>query len=305
MRRSQRLFLCIVSICFFSILLSGQAPASGNASPNQALSLAQQGRCRDALPLLKKSAPQDKQLKYKTLMATARCAMALEQTETAVQALLRLNHEFPHDPDVLYTSTHFYSQLAAQASQELAATAPSAPQTQQLEAEAFESQGNWDAALAQYQKILAQYPKVPSIHYRIGRIYLSKTPPQAEQAKAEFAEELKIDPRNASAEFMLGEVARQAGQWQEAIPHFSRAAELDESFQEAYLALGMSLNSAGKFADAISPLRRYVKMQPEDPAGHYQLATAYARTGSKEDARREYALQQEAAAKAPREAPPR
>jgi tetratricopeptide (TPR) repeat protein len=305
MRRSLRLFLCIVSICFFSILLSGQAPASGNASPNQALSLAQQGRCRDALPLLKKSAPQDKQLKYKTLMATARCAMALEQTETAVQALLRLNHEFPHDPDVLYTSTHFYSQLAAQASQELAATAPSAPQTQQLEAEAFESQGNWDAALAQYQKILAQYPKVPSIHYRIGRIYLSKTPPQAEQAKAEFAEELKIDPRNASAEFMLGEVARQAGQWQEAIPHFSRAAELDESFQEAYLALGMSLNSAGKFADAISPLRRYVKMQPEDPAGHYQLATAYARTGSKEDARREYALQQEAAAKAPREAPPR
>jgi tetratricopeptide (TPR) repeat protein len=254
---------------------------------------------------LKKSAPQDKQLKYKTLMATARCAMALEQTETAVQALLRLNHEFPHDPDVLYTSTHFYSQLAAQASQELAATAPSAPQTQQLEAEAFESQGNWDAALAQYQKILAQYPKVPSIHYRIGRIYLSKTPPQAEQAKAEFAEELKIDPRNASAEFMLGEVARQAGEWQEAIPHFSRAAELDESFQEAYLALGMSLNSAGKFADAISPLRRYVKMQPEDPAGHYQLATAYARTGSKEDARREYALQQEAAAKAPREAPPR
>jgi tetratricopeptide (TPR) repeat protein len=305
MRRSLRLFLCIVSICFFSILLSGQAPASGNASPNQALSLAQQGRCRDALPLLKKSAPQDKQLKYKTLMATARCAMALEQTETAVQALLRLNHEFPHDPDVLYTSTHFYSQLAAQASQELAATAPSAPQTQQLEAEAFESQGNWDAALAQYQKILAQYPKVPSIHYRIGRIYLSKTPPQAEQAKAEFAEELKIDPRNASAEFMLGEVARQAGQWQEAIPHFSRAAELDESFQEAYLALGMSLNSAGKFADAISPLRRYVKMQPEDPAGHYQLATAYARIGSKEDARREYALQQEAAAKAPREAPPR
>lgn len=305
MRRSLRLFLCIVSICFFSILLSGQAPASGNASPDQALSLAQHGRCREALPLLKKSAPQDKQLKYKTLMATARCAMALEQTETAVQALLRLNHEFPHDPDVLYTSTHFYSQLAAQASQELAATAPSAPQTQQLEAEAFESQGNWDAALAQYQKILAQYPKVPSIHYRIGRIYLSKTPPQAEQAKAEFAEELKIDPRNASAEFMLGEVARQAGQWQEAIPHFSRAAELDESFQEAYLALGMSLNSAGKFADAISPLRRYVKMQPEDPAGHYQLATAYARTGSKEDARREYALQQEAAAKAPREAPPR
>jgi tetratricopeptide (TPR) repeat protein len=305
MHRSPGLVLCAVSICFSSIFLSGQAPPSANASPDQALSLAQKGRCREALPLLKKSAPSDKQLKYKTLMATARCAMALEQTETAVQSLLRMNREFPHDPDVLYTSTHFYSQLAAQASQELATTAPTAPQTQQLEGEAFESQGNWDAALAQYQKILAQYPKLPSLHYRIGRIYLSKNPPAAEQAKAEFVEELKIDPTNASAEFMLGEVARQAGQWQEAIPHFSHAAELDESFQEAYLALGMSLNSAGKFADAIPPLRRYVKMQPDDPAGHYQLATAYARTGSKEEAQREYALQQAAASKAPREAPPR
>ena len=98
---------------------------------------------------------------------------------------------------------------------------------------------------------------------------------------------------------MLGEIARQSGQWDEAIAHFSRASKLDEGFQEAYLALGMSLNSAGKFSDAIAPLRSYVKMQPGDPAGHYQLATAYARTGQKPEADREMALQREAAAKSP------
>ena len=64
--------------------------------------------------------------------------------------------------------------------------------------------------------------------------------------------------------------------------------------------LGMSLNSAGKFSDAIAPLESYVKMQPGDPAGHYQLATAYARTGRKQEAEREMALQREAAAKSPR-----
>jgi predicted Zn-dependent protease len=110
---------------------------------------------------------------------------------------------------------------------------------------------------------------------------------------------LKIDPDNASAEFLLGEIARQAGQWEEAIGHFSRAAKLDEGFQEAYLALGMSLNSAGKFSDAIAPLQSYIKMQPGDPAGHYQLATAYARTGHKPEAEREMALQREATAKRP------
>jgi len=303
MPRFFRIGLSVIALVWFNTLLPGQAAAPGNASSaERGLALAQKGRCKEALPLLKTSNAvlQDKQLKYRTLMATARCAMALEQTEPAVEALLRLNREFPHDPEVLYTATHFYSQLATMASQELAATAPTSSQTELLEGEAYESQEKWDAAMTEYQKILGQYPNLPSIHYRIARVHLSKSPPETEQGKAELEEELKIDPTNASAEFMLGEMARQAGQWDEAIRCFSRATDLDEGFQEAYLALGMSLNSAGKFAEAISPLGSYVKMQPDDPAGHYQLATAYARTGRKQDAAREMELQQKAAAKSPR-----
>ncbi len=225
--------------------------------------------------------------------------MSLDQTETAVEALLVLNREFPHDPDVLYSTAHFYSDIASRAAHELASKAPTSHQAEQLEAEAFESQENWDRAIAEYKRILDQDPKLNGIHYRIGRIFLSKSPADTEAAKAEFNEEVKIDPDNAAAEFMLGEIARQAGQWDQAIAHFSRASKLDEGFQEAFLALGMSLNSAGKFSDAITPLRSYVKMQPGDPAGHYQLATAYARTGQKADADREMTLQREAAAKSP------
>lgn len=276
-------------------------PADASSSAERGISLAAKGRCREALPILKTSAAHltDKQLKYRAVMSTARCAMSLDQTQAAVEALILLNREFPHDPDVLFTSTHVYSELASRAAQDLAATAPTSHQAEQLEAEAFESQGNWDKAIAQYKKILDQDPKVSGIHYRLGRIYLSQSPPEAENAKAEFADELKNDPDNASAEFMLGEIARQAGQWDEAVEHFSRASKLDEGFQEAYLALGMSLNSAGKFSGAITPLQSYVKMQPGDPAGHYQLATAYARTGRKPEAEREMALEREAAAKSP------
>jgi tetratricopeptide (TPR) repeat protein len=286
--------------------MSSKGPSAGGASATeQGISLASRGRCREALPLLKRAAPllTDKPLKYRAAMATARCAMSLDQTETAIQALLLLNREFPHDPDVLYSSTHFFSELASRAAQELAATAPESHQAEQLEAEAFESQENWDKALAEYKRILEQDPKVAGIHYRLGRIFLSRSPAETENAKAEFEQELKIDPENASAEFMLGEMARQAGQWDEAIGYFSRAAKLDEGFQEAYLALGMSLNSAGKFSDAITPLRSYIKMEPGDPAGHYQLATAYARTGRKPEAEREMALEREAAAKRPQGAP--
>src|SRR3954462_916670 len=292
----------VTFLCFALLSIPGNVVAADTSTPaTQAIVLAQKGHCREALPLLKKSILQitDKQLRYQTAMMAARCAMSLDQTESAIRALLLLNREFPRDPEVLYTTTHFYSELASRASQELAATAPSSPQAQQLEAEAFESQGNWDKATTQYKQILQQAPKTPGIHYRLGRIDLSKNPPPTDTAKQEFQEELKIDPHNASAEFMLGETARQAGQWEEAIAHFSRASQLDESFVEAYLALGMSLNSAGKFSEAVTPLEKYVKSQPGDPAGHYQLATAYARTGRKPEAEREMTLQREAAAKNP------
>lgn len=301
---------CILVVCLCGFLISSFGaqglPQTPDASSfaERGISLAEKGRCREALPLLKKAGQlADKQMKYKVLMSTARCAMSVDQTETAVQAMLVLNREFPRDPEVLYTTTHFYSELASRASQELAATAPTSAQAEELEAEAFESQANWDKAAAQYKKILEQDPRALGIHYRLGRIALSTSPSRPDEARKEFEDELKVDSNNASAEFMLGEVSRQAGQWDEAATHFSRASKLDEGFVEAYLALGMSLNSAGKFSAAISPLEIYVKMQPGDPAGHYQLATAYARTGRKQEAEREMALQREAEAKAPRSAP--
>ena len=227
--------------------------------------------------------------------------MSLNQAQTAVNALFLLKRDFPRDPEVLYITTHYFGELASRASQELAREAPGSYQAQELEAEAFESQGRWAEASAEYEKILDQNGNVPGIHFRLGRVALSKGESEANaaEAKKEFEQELKIDPSNAAAEFSLGEIARRAGQWDDDIAHFSAAAKIDPGFAEAYLALGMSLASAQKFSEAIPPLEKYVKIVPEDPAGHYQLAIAYDRTGRKESAAREMQLQREAAAKAP------
>jgi len=243
----------------------------------------------------------DKQLEYRTAMAVAKCAMSLNQEQSAVNALFLLKRDFPSDPEVLYITTHYFSELATRASQQLAQEAPGSYQAQELQAESFESQGRWEQAAAEYQKILNQNPSVPGIHFRLGRVALSKGESEADttEAKKEFEQELKLDPTNAAAEFSLGEIARRAGQWDDAITHFSTAAKIDSGFAEAYLALGMSLVSAQKFAAALAPLEKYVKIVPEDPAGHYQLAVAYDRTGRKESAAREMQLQREAAAKAP------
>src|SRR5580704_4682015 len=203
-------FLRPMCMIFVGILVAaGTAAAQARPAPlttaptaEQAIDLAAKGRCQEALPILKKSAARaDKDLKYRVAMATARCAMSLGQAEAAVTALFLLNREFPHDPEVLYITTHYYGELASRASQELAATAPSSYQALELDAEAMESQGRWDDAAAVYRKILAQNPNLPGIHFRLGRVALSKSesPGNTEEARKEFEEELKIDANNAAA----------------------------------------------------------------------------------------------------------
>ncbi len=237
----------------------------------------------------------DKQLKYRALMATVRCALNRGEEQTAANALFDFKREFPDDPEVLYMTSEFFLEMAVRASQELATIAPTSYQTRELQAETLESQNKWQEAEDIYKKILEENPKLRGIHFRLGRAALSQpeSPTSAEDAKKEFEQELAIDPVNASAEFWLGEIARRNGQWADAISHFSAAAKLNSNYAETFLGLGMALNSAGRFSEAIPRLEQYIKMSPQDPAGHYQLSIAYARTGRQEDFVREKTLHEQ------------
>jgi tetratricopeptide (TPR) repeat protein len=275
--------------------------ADASSATEHAANLAESGHCAEAMPLLKKSFPQtsDKDLKLKIGFDAVRCAMTLNQADVAVDFLRTLNREFPHSPEVLYLTVHIYSDLSTRASQELASVAPSSPQAHQLNAEALEVQGRWDEAEKEYRKILEDNPRAPGIHFRLGRNVLSRpeTPTTAEDAKKEFQAELEIDPRNGGAEYVLGELAREAHEMPEAIEHFTRATRLDAGFADAFLGLGMSLIAEKRYSDAIPSLETAVKLQPGNPAGHYNLAIAYGRAGRKEDAKREAALHKATAEK--------
>jgi tetratricopeptide (TPR) repeat protein len=278
-----------------------QGQASGttaNANPSaadKALHMAEDGRCLEALPILRKAAAQpiSKDAKRRVGLATIRCAMTVDKRDLVVDAVKSLNRDFPNDPEVLYISTHAYSDLAARESADLAHRAPESSQAHEMAAEALETQGNWEGAAKEYRLILQHYPDVRGIHYRLGRLLLSQPnppPDMPQQAQKEFQEELKIDPTNAGAEYVLGEMARQAGQWPEAIQHFSSATKLDVGFGDAFLGLGNSLLSAKRFADAIPPLQTAVKLESRNPGAHYSLATALTRAGRKEEAEREFAI---------------
>lgn len=290
----------------------GTAPKAQAADPaaptRQALSLAESGRCAEALPVLKRNTQglADKQLRYFAAFASVRCGMSVGDTAAVVNALLLLRRDFPDDPEVLYAAARIFSQLADGTAKELVQRFPKSTQVGKLNAEALESKQMWKEAIQAYRDILAQDPKVPEIHYRIASILLDTTPgaEAAAEAKKELEAELRINPKSATAVFALGEIARRAGLWDEAVGFFTRASQMDAGFLEAYFSLGLSLSAAGKFAEAIAPLERYAKGVPDDPAGHYQLAVAYSRTGNKAAADRELKLQQEALARAAARKPP-
>ena len=164
--------------------------------------------------------------------------MTLHQSDAALAFLTVLQREFPDDPDALYVAVHAYSDLSTEASQALARNASSSFQAHELLAESYESQSKWGEAEKEYRGIVAQNPKLPGIHFRIGRLLLSKPNPPADvvdEARREFTEELTIDPSNAAAEYVLGELARQDQSWDDAIAHFSKAGKLDPQFSEAFL----------------------------------------------------------------------
>jgi tetratricopeptide (TPR) repeat protein len=277
---------------------------SPTAAAERGIGLGTRGHCKEAMPILKKVIPkiQDKDLLHDAVMARAQCGMATDQRDVVAESIIVLTREFPGDPKVLYITTRYYSELANRTAQELIQKSPSSPEAETLIAEAFQAQGKWDDAAAQYRKILEQNPNQPGIHYQLGRILLSKPldPTVTEEATKEFEAELKINPTSPAAEFMLGDLAARNQKADEAIEHFSRATQFDAGLAEAYLGLGMALNAAGKYSEAITPLKKYTDMDPSDPAGYYQLATAYARTGNKSEADRLLTLQRQMEKNKPR-----
>ena len=278
---------------------------SPTAVAERGISLGTKGHCKEAMPILKAVIPKihnDKDLLHDAVMARAQCGMATDQRDVVDESLMVLRREFPGDAKVLYITTRYYSELANRTAQELLQKAPSSPEAETLVAEAFQAQGRWDDAAAQYRKILQQNPNQPGIHYQLGRILLSKPmdPTVTAEAIKEFEAELKINPISPSAEFMLGDLAWRNQKTDEAIDHFTRATQFDAGLAEAYLGLGMALNAAGKYSEAIVPLKKYTEMDPSDPAGFYQLATAYARTGNKPEADRLLAVQRQLEKEKPR-----
>lgn len=271
------------------------ASPGAHLSPQQAITLAVQGHCGETISALRQAmaAQVPAETRKQAGVLGVRCSLAMDDRTATLDFIRLLGKDFGHDPDVLFVVVHAYSDLSTRAAQDLARFAPQSVAAHKLNAEALEEQGKWQPAELEYEEIIKKDPNARGVHFLLGRLLLSRPdggPEAQERAKQEFLKEVQIDPGNADAQYILGELARRDENWEEAISRFSQAAKLNPNFAEANLGWGVSLLGDKKYAEAIAPLRAAERLTPGNPDIHNALATALVRTGRKEEAEKEFAI---------------
>jgi tetratricopeptide (TPR) repeat protein len=291
--------LAIAYLCSAPILSAQTSPAAPTSrvplSPEKAVTLAEQGHCRESISGLKHAMAGTvaAEMRKQAGVLGVRCSLAVDDRDSTNEFVRLLSRQFPKDPDVMFVIVHAYSDLSTRTAQDLGRTAPDSLAAHKLNAEALEMQGKWEAAQFEYEWMLKKDPNARGIHFLLGRLLLSRPDPGpdvAERARQEFLKEIQIDPSNVGAHYILGELARQDGKCDEAMPRFTQAMNLDPNFAEAYLGQGLCLVTMKKYEEAIPPLRSAERLMPQNPEVHSSLATALQRSGHKEEAEKEFAI---------------
>ena len=177
--------------------------------------------------------------------------------------------------------------------QKLAQVAPASVWRHQAEAEAYESQGSYDAAISEYRQVLSVDPRRPGIHYRIGRTLLARSrqtnTPHDYAAAKEFEQELQVDPGNANAAYELGEIHRNAGEFDEAQKFFEQALQYYPDFEEAHLGLAAVLMSLQKPELALPHLQKAVSLNAGNEVAWYRLSQVQGMLGHEAEQKKAFA----------------
>ena len=161
----------------------------------------------------------------------------------------------------------------------------------QAKAEAQESEKQYDLALASFESVLRLEPKRPGVHYRMGRVYLtrfeqSRDSKDRDQAADQFRAELALDPLNSNAAYELAQIDSDLGNLDRARQQFESLVERRPEFEQARVGLAGILIDTQKPGEAAIQLKRAIELDPNDEVAWYRLARAQHQTGDKEGQRK-------------------
>ncbi len=123
----------------------------------------------------------------------------------------------------------------------------------------YQQDGQYEAALAEYDRVLEQAPKSTAALYNKGVIYM--TTGQAKKGEAALWAALKIDPANALAAKELGEYYAAKGQYKSLLVAVKPVVEAKPTLADLQYLAGLGYEKTG---------------QPDLAKVHYREALKYA-----------------------------
>jgi predicted Zn-dependent protease len=244
-----------------------------------AISLAELGRYQEALPGLQLSFAQstDAEVRRMCGLQLMRTYTGLNENAKAVETALKLDHDFPNDPEILYNTGKVYGNYAYLTISKLAQDAPNSIWRHLAAAEAYESQGSALEALSEYQAVLTLDPHRRGIHYRMGRTLLAQyhqtgNTANLADAQKQFELELLADPGNGNAAYEIAEMHRKAGDYEQAEQYFQQALARFNDFEEARVGLAGVLIAENKPGPVAEQLHAAIALRADDEVAWYRLS---------------------------------
>ena len=145
----------------------------------------------------------------------------------------------------------------------------------------------YDTAFPLFQKLIAQYPRAPYLHYAYGTALESLS--QYDEAKTQMQTEAKLSPQSALPWIRIASISLKQHQPADALPAARTAILLAPDSADAHYVLGRATLETGDVQQAIPELEKSISMAPNSPEPHFALARAYAKAGLADKATEERA----------------
>jgi tetratricopeptide (TPR) repeat protein len=147
---------------------------------------------------------------------------------------------------------------------------------------ALKEQGQVDAAIAHYRKVLEIKPEHAEAYNNLG-ISLAENR-EIDAAIAHYQKALAIKPDFVEAHNNFGMALAGQGQIDAAIIHFQKALEIKPDYAEAYNNLGNALARRGQVDAAIAYYRKALEIKPDYAKCYNNLGIELARRGQVDEA---------------------
>jgi tetratricopeptide (TPR) repeat protein len=142
--------------------------------------------------------------------------------------------------------------------------------------------GDWSSEERLWQGVLAHVPDNPRAHDSLGD--LRRRAGRLDEARAFFAEAVRLQPRFAMWRNNYGSSLYEARDLDGALEQFRTAVELDPGFALARANLGLVMYEKGHLKEAVDLTREALRSLPDHVAGYRTLAFALADLGESAEA---------------------